>query len=315
MKKVKIGGVILKSNVVLAPMAGFSDSALRYLSYSYGAGLVCTEMVSAKSLQYGNKKSEELLCEYADIHPRAVQIFGHDPICMAAACQNPLLAGYDIIDINMGCPTPKIVKNGDGSALISNIDLARQIIEACVAATDKPITVKFRLGVNGDHIVAEEFAKMCEAAGAAAITVHGRMVEQGYSGRADWQAIAKVVQSVNIPVFANGDCTDKHSYQQMLKVTGAAGVMVGRAAIGCPEIFAILQGKNPKIDKLEQIKQHIQILGQLYAPKQVLLNMRGIACHYVKSLPNTASLRTRLCKAASIDEMLSLLEEYFAKRG
>lgn len=311
MKGLKIGNVKLNSNAVLAPMAGFSDVALRYLAANYGAGLTYTEMVSAKSLEYGNPKSAELLAVHKDVHPRAVQIFGHEPECMAAACKNPLLADFDIIDINMGCPTPKIVKNRDGSALLDNPKLAQEIVEACVAATDKPITVKIRLGRDDNHIVAPQFAKMLEKAGAAAITVHGRTVEQGYAGRANLEAIKEVVDSVSIPVFANGDCVDKASFDVILKATGAAGVMIGRAAIGYPEIFAEVAGNLPKVDKLEQIKQHINILQQFYDPKPVLLSMRGVACHYVKNLPNTANLRTQLCRATSIQQLLELLQNYF----
>ncbi len=312
MKSIKIGNVTLKNNAVLAPLAGFSDMALRYLSSYYGAGLTCTEMVSAKSLEYHNKKAEELLCQYGDVHPRAVQIFGHEPAAMAAACKNPLLKDFDIIDINMGCPTPKIVKNGDGSALLGNPKLAAEIIKACVeAAGGRPVTVKMRIGIDGSHICGVEFAKMCQDAGASAITVHGRTAAQGYSGKSNLMAIKEIVQSVSIPVFANGDCTGKASFDHILAYTGAAGVAIGRAAIGAPEIFAEITNKKFKINKLDQIEQHIKILRQFYPDKQVLLTMRGTACHYLKTLPNTAALKTSICKSQTLAELLDLLKEFF----
>ena len=174
-----IKNVMLKSNIILAPMAGYTDLAFRKLCQDFGAGLTCTEMVSSKALHYKNKKTEDLLQTLAGESPKAVQIFGHEPKIMAEACANPLLEKFDIIDINMGCPAKKITSNSDGSALLKNIELAREIISACVKATNKPITVKFRIGYNDGENIAARFAKMCEEAGASAITVHGRTTSQG----------------------------------------------------------------------------------------------------------------------------------------
>lgn len=314
MKSFKIGNVKITNNVVLAPMAGFSDVGLRELAYSYGAGLTYTEMVSAKALEFNNAKTYELLNTTQNQKPIAVQIFGSDPKCMALACKNPRLEKFDIIDINMGCPTPKIVKNGDGSALLKNIALAEEIIRACVKATDKPITVKFRVGINDDNIVAIEFAQMCERAGASAITVHGRTVEQGYSGKSNLEIIKQVVNAVNIPVIASGDCIDKQSYQQIIDFTGATAVMIGRGAIGSPEVFAQCLGKDIKVDKFEQIKKHIQILQQFHDDKQIMLSMRGVVCHYLKKLSGTAQIKVLISKATSIDEILQILSIFFDKK-
>ena len=261
----KIKNVELKSNLILAPMAGLSDVAFRNMCLKFGAGLVCTEMVSAKALSYKNKKTEDLLITLDDEVPKAVQIFGHEPEVMAEAVKNPLLAKFDIIDINMGCPAPKIVKNGDGSALLKNFDLAEQIISACVNATDKPITVKFRIGFDEGENIAVDFARMCEKAGAAAITVHGRTTKQGYSGIVNYEAIKQVKQAVNIPVFANGNCETREDYENILKITGADGIMIGRASLGSPEIFEeILTGKKSNVNKFEQIKYHYETLMKFY---------------------------------------------------
>ncbi len=309
----KIGNVKIKNNVVLAPMAGFSDVALRALAHKYGAGLTYTEMVSAKALEYNNQKTYELLATTKNEKPVAVQIFGSDPNSMALACKNPALQKFDIIDINMGCPTPKIVKNGDGSALLSNMNLAEQIIKACVSATNKPITVKFRIGTTDDNIIAVEFAKMCQRAGASAITVHGRTVEQGYSGKSNLKIIGDVVRSVSIPVIASGDCVDYASYKKILEVTGATAVMIGRGAIGRPEIFAECLDKIVKVDKLSQITEHINILREFYDDKLITLSMRGVVCHYLKNISGTSQLKVEIFKANSIEQILGLLNEFFKK--
>lgn len=314
MKGFKIGNVKIKSNVVLAPMAGFSDVGLRELAYNYGAGLTYTEMVSAKALEYNNVKTHELLNTTKNQKPIAVQIFGSDPKSMALACANPRLDKFDIIDINMGCPTPKIVKNGDGSALLKNMQLAENIIRACVKATSKPITVKFRIGIDDYNIIAVDFAKMCERAGASAITVHGRTVVQGYSGNSNLEVIKQVVQAVNIPVIASGDCVDEESYKHILEITGADAVMIGRGAIGNPEIFVECLGKSVNVNKLEQIKKHIQILRMFHDDKQIMLCMRGVACHYLKKISGTAQIKVQISKATSIDEILHILADFFDKK-
>lgn len=310
MKNFKIGNVLIKSRVILAPMAGFSDVALRHLAKEYGAGLTYTEMISAKALDYKNEKTKLLLANI-DKPPVAVQIFGSDKLVMARVIKSGILNNFDIIDINMGCPTPKIVKNGDGSALLKDFEKAENIIRACKEATNKPITVKFRIGTDENNIVAVEFAKMCEKAGADAITVHGRTVSQGYSGKNNLDVIKDVVKSVNIPVIASGDCTNKSTYENILNYTGVAAVMIGRAAIGNPEIFAECLGKNVKVDKYSQIKEHIKILQKFYTEKNIVLNMRGVVCHYLKKLPNTAETKIAVSKVNSLDELYRVLDAYF----
>lgn len=311
MKGFKIGNVKIKNNVLLAPMAGFSDVGLRELAYEYGAGLTYTEMVSAKALEFNNAKTNELLNTTENQHPIAVQIFGSDPVCMAKVCADPRLEKFDIIDINMGCPTPKIVKNGDGSALLKDMQKAEEIIRACVNATKKPITVKFRIGINDENIIAVQFAQMCQRAGASAITVHGRTVEQGYSGKSNLQIIKDVVQAVEIPVIASGDCIDRQSYLQILEITGASAVMIGRGAIGNPEIFAECLGNNVKVNKFDQIKKHIQILQKFYDDKLIMLTMRGVACHYIKKIRESAQIKVQISKATLIQEILQLLSDFF----
>ena len=309
-----IKNVELKSNIILAPMAGYSDLAFRKMCLDFGAGLVCTEMVSSKALHYKNKKTEDLLFTLDGESPKAVQIFGHEPEIMAEACANPLIFKFDIIDINMGCPARKIISNGDGSALLKDITLAREIIEACVKATDKPITVKFRIGFGEDEIVAVQFAKMCEEAGASAITVHGRTTSQGYSGKADYEIIKQVKQAVKIPVFANGDCKTKEDAENILKTTGADGIMIGRAALGSPEVFGeILTGKVPEVDKLEQIKFHYNTLLKFYPENFVSKYMRSHLAFYMSGKYKNSRALVELIKLEDVSVIIGKLEEIFEK--
>ncbi len=312
MGTLKIKNVELKSNLILAPMAGFSDMAFRVMCREFGAGLTVTEMVSAKALSYNNKKTEELLLSLENESPKAVQIFGHEPEVMAEACKNPLLQKFDIIDINMGCPAPKIISNGDGSALLKDIELARKIIEACVEATEKPITVKFRVGFNDGENVAVEFAKMCEDAGASAITVHGRTTKQGYSGIVDYETIAKVKQAVSIPVFANGDCKSKEDFEKIIESTKADGVMIGRGALGSPEIFQeIISGKKVQVDKLKQIKWHYETMLKFYPERYVVLYMRSHIAQYLKGEYKNSKALVEILKIDKYDEILAYLCKIF----
>ena len=312
MKTVKIKNVELKSNLILAPMAGFTDLAFRSLCSGFGAGLTVTEMVSAKALSYKNKKTEELLFTLENENPKAVQIFGHEPEVMAEACRNPLLQKFDIIDINMGCPAPKIISNGDGSALLKDIDLARTIIEECTKATDKPITVKFRIGFYDDAIVAVEFAKMCEEAGAAAITVHGRTTKQGYSGEVNYEIIRKVKEAVSIPVFANGDCRNREDYERIMNITKADGVMIGRAALGRPEIFKeINENIILKENKFEQIKWHYEKMLEVYSERYVVLYMRSHIAQYLKGEYKNSKALVEILKIDNYADILAHLSKIF----
>ena len=311
--KMKIGNVELSSNVVLAPMAGFTDIAFRHMCLKAGAGLVCTEMVSSKALHYKNQKTEELLKNFECDKPTAVQIFGHEPEIMAEAVRNPLLQKFDIIDINMGCPARKIIANGDGSALLKNIELARNIIRACVDATDKPVTVKFRLGYDDGENIAVEFAKMCEQAGASAITVHGRTTSQGYAGIVDYQTIAAVKQAVNIPVFANGDCRSKEDFENIIKLTAADGVAIGRASIGTPEIFSEITGVPFSMKKLEQIQYHYETLISLYGEKFTIKYMRSHLAGYLSKKYKNIELLVKLLKIEKYSEILTNLSGFLNK--
>ena len=299
--------VELKSNLILAPMAGFTDVAFRHMCLKFGAGLVCTEMVSSKALHYKNKKTEELLVSFDSDRPTAVQIFGHEPEIMAEAVKNPLLEKFDVIDINMGCPARKIISNGDGSALLNDIDLSRQIIEACTNATQKPVTVKFRIGYQDDKIIAVEFAKMCEEAGAAAITVHGRTTSQGYAGKVDYETIRKVKESVSIPVFANGDCRTKEDYENILKITGADGIAIGRGAVGKPEVFADMLGIDYEADKLKQIKFHYETLMEFFPEKYVVKYMRSHLAGYLSGKYKNSTALVSLLKMEKYSEIVEFL--------
>ena len=309
----KIKNVELKSNVILAPMAGFTDMAFRHMCLQAGAGLVCTEMVSSKALHYKNKKTEELLKVYNCDKPTAVQIFGHEPEIMAEAVKNPLLQGFDIIDINMGCPARKIVSNGDGSALLRDVELARQIIEACVKATEKPITVKFRVGYGENENIAVSFAKMCEEAGASAITVHGRTTMQGYSGDVDYETIKLVKQAVKIPVFANGNCRSREDYLKILELTGADGVAIGRGSVGKPEIFSEITLTRFDISKLDQIRFHYETLIQNFGERFTVKYMRSHLAGYLSGEFKNSDLLVKLLKMEKYSEILADLTNFLHK--
>lgn len=300
----KIGNINFTSSIFLAPMAGVADASFRQLCYELGADLTYTEMVSVKALLHNNKKTFKLL-EVYDNTPTAVQLFGHDKEDFVKVIKSGNIDNFDIIDINMGCPAPKIVKNGDGSALLKNIDLAREIISACVNATDKPITVKFRIGFELDNNIAVEFAKMCEQAGASAICVHGRTREQFYSGKVDYETIKLVKSSVNIPVIGNGDITDIESYKKMLQ-TGVDGVMIGRGTLGNPEIFAILKGKKYP-DKLSIITKHIQLIKEHNA---ITPEVKKHLLWYLNGLKSTKDIKVQIVNN-NIKDAITLLEKYF----
>lgn len=304
----KIGNITLKNNLILAPMASASDFAFRALAIESGADYAVTEMISAKGLLHNNKRTLELLYTTDTEKIKVVQLFGHQPEIMAKACASKHLQAFDIIDINMGCPAPKIVKNGDGCALMKDINLAKSVIESCVKATDKPITVKFRLGWEDVNAVA--FAKMCEQAGASAITVHGRLKTQFYSGVADYNEIAKVVNAVNIPVIANGDVDDLKSYNNILNTTKCAAVMVGRAALGNPGIFYKLRNIEDKNNKFYYISKHVNILRQYYADSFLTKYMKKHFLWYLKNERNAQKTKLFITKSDNLDEMLGAIKRF-----
>ena len=304
-KVMKIANVEISNDLLLAPMAGYTEVGFRKVCKDCGAGLTYTEMVNAKALIYDSKKTQDLLITEANENPKAVQIFGHDPFVMAEVCKNGMLDKFDILDLNMGCPAPKVVKNGDGSFLLTDISLATKIIDRCVKSTNKPITVKMRLGYN-DEFVAKEFAKRFEDVGVSAITIHGRTKNQMYMGTADYEKIKIVKDSVSVPIIANGDVKDLASYNKIKEQTNCDFVMIGRASVSNPFIFSQLKGKQPPYTKLTCILEHIRVLKKYYSDKFIVLNMRKHIASLIKGEGLTATEKQQLM----LIENLSQLEEY-----
>lgn len=311
----KIDNIELLGDALLAPIAGFTDVGFRDICKRYGASLTYTEMISCKGMLYGSEKTKELLATTEVEVPKAVQIFGSEPDIMAKACTMQELQKFDIIDINMGCPVPKIVGNGEGSALLNNPELAAKIVKAVKEASGKAVTVKFRKGFKRGECVAVDFAKYMQDAGAAAITVHGRTREDYYAGKADWDTIAKVVQAVEIPVIANGDVVDLQSYLSIKKHTGAAGVMIARGALGNPQIFKEICENalkiHPifeKVDKKRDILMQIQTLKSYYSDRYIYSNMKKQVCHYLKGVQNSKQIKEQVCHVESVAELEAIVE-------
>ncbi len=304
----KIGNVDFNGNLILAPMAGVSDVGFREVCSILGADATCSEMLSCRAMLHNPKKTDLMTISSSYEKIKIGQIFGHEPEIMAQALSYPALEKYQIMDINMGCPAPKIVKNGEGSALMGDINLASQIIQTCVKNSKVPVSVKFRLGINKD--ISLDFGRMCEESGASYITLHGRTAEMGYSGKADYEAIARLKSAVKIPVIGNGDVTDKESYERMLQ-TGVDGVMIGRGAQGRPWIFQELKGKAFDGDKFEVIKRHVDVLRANYDEDWLTLYLRKHFLWYVSGEEGASKIRLQLATSPSIDESLKLLKEIF----
>lgn len=318
-KPLKIGSVELKNNVLLAPMAGVTDKPFRILCKEQGAGLTFTEMASSKAIFYQDQKTKKLLDIKGESGPIGVQIFGSNVEAMREATKY-VNDFADIIDINMGCPAPKVVKNGDGSKLLLDLKLAREIIKNVVKVAEKPVTVKIRKGWDEDHIVAVEAAKMIEEAGAAGITIHGRTRAEFYSGKADLEIIRKVKESVSIPVIGNGDIFDEESAENMFKQTGVDGIMCARGTFGNPWIFREILyylehgeklQKPSKEEKLEMIKRHIQMEVEEKGEEVAIKEMRKQVSWYIKNLKNAAMIRERINQICKEKEMVQVLTEYF----
>ncbi len=309
----KIGDIVFENNLILAPMAGISDVAFRSICIEFGADCGFSEMVSAKALHYNNEKTIDLLATAPNERIKIVQIFGSDADIMSQIVSSQMLQKFDIIDINMGCPAPKIVGNGEGSALLKDISKAEHIISSCVKASSKPITVKFRSGYNSSNIIAVQFAQMCQRAGASAITIHGRTREQMYGGKVDLQVIRAVKDAVSIPVIASGDVTDEQSYKDTLLQTGCDAVMIGRGALGSPEIFARLLGQKVHMSKYQTIVKHIKYLRQIYPDQFVTKHMRKHLLWYLKGYPNASTIKSQVSTMENIDDVLMLLREFFDK--
>ncbi len=324
MKYPKIGNIELNGWACLAPMAGVSDLAYRVIAKKMGASLTTAEMVSAKGLYYRNEKTKEMLKIDSDEHPVALQLFGSDPDIMAWGAKIIEQAGPDFIDINMGCPMQKVVKNGDGSALMKNIPLAAAVIRAMVKAVHTPVTVKMRLGWSRDTLNAVELAQAAEEAGAAAITVHGRTREDFYTGKADWKEIQKVVDAVKIPVIGNGDVTDGKSAKDLMEETGCAAVAIGRAAWGNPWIFRevntyletgeIIPPPSWEM-RLQMARRHLHGLCLEKGEYAAVREMRAHASRYFHGLPKATALRQEIMKEATEKGFNDVLDSYEKERG
>ena len=316
MKQLKIGDVLLENAYVLGPMAGVTDLPFRLLCKEQGAGLLCMEMVSAKGIFYNNKNTESLLQIHPDEMPVSLQLFGSDPKIVSEMAKRIEERPFSILDINMGCPVPKIVRNGEGSALMKNPKLVYELVSATVKAIQKPVTVKIRKGFDDEHVNAVEIAKIIEEAGASAVAVHGRTREQYYSGKADWDIIRQVKEAVHIPVIGNGDVTSGEKAVAMQEQTGCDGVMIARGAQGNPWIFSELiayekTGEMPKRPDVDEIRQmmlrHARLQLQYKGDYTGIREMRKHVAWYTKGLHNAARLRDDINSVESYEELEKIL--------